>query len=150
MTNTQCGFEFLRFYPKCLQKFANPKCYVILYALLGMLWHTITSYFTGTLSTIQKNFQMSSQNLGKLAILWAHISVKNFPQTFSFSSHFYRLRIRWNHIEPIFNVLRIEKASNSFGFFRYVPDRCSLLPESITSLHERYGIRNEKIHQGVQ
>lgn len=60
----RCGIGC--FYPKWLQILASKKTFVVVYALAGMQQFILSSYFIGTLSTIEKNFNMSSQMSGTI------------------------------------------------------------------------------------
>ncbi|XP_075211114.1 solute carrier organic anion transporter family member 74D-like [Lycorma delicatula] len=60
--DTRCGF--LGWYPKWLQILASTKAYVLIYGLIGMGHFAISSYLTGTITTIEKRFKIPSQTTG--------------------------------------------------------------------------------------
>lgn len=61
--DTVCGVWFFK--PKWLQIFASKKVYVLVYGLLGLNQFMLSSYFNGTLTTMEKRFKFSSQMSGK-------------------------------------------------------------------------------------
>lgn len=61
--NTLCGIGFFK--PKWLQVLASKKVYVIVYGLLGFNQFMLSSYFNGTLTTMEKRFKFSSQMSGR-------------------------------------------------------------------------------------
>ncbi|XP_076338808.1 solute carrier organic anion transporter family member 74D-like [Tachypleus tridentatus] len=63
---TQCGIG--RFKPKWLQKFANPKVYLINFCLLGFTQGAHFTYLIGILSTIEKRFLFESKITGLILI----------------------------------------------------------------------------------
>ncbi|XP_065222460.1 solute carrier organic anion transporter family member 74D-like [Planococcus citri] len=67
-SETRCGFGC--FYPKWLQILASKKTFVVVYAFAGMQQFIIGSYFIGTLSTIEKNYNMSSRMSGIITGIW--------------------------------------------------------------------------------
>lgn len=60
---TTCGFWFFK--GAILQKMANKKMYVALYGLLGCFTGATYAYFNGTITTLEKRFQISSRTTGK-------------------------------------------------------------------------------------
>lgn len=60
---TVCGIGFFK--PKWLQVMASKKIYVIVYGLLGFNQFMLSSYFNGTLTTMEKRFKFSSQMSGR-------------------------------------------------------------------------------------
>ncbi|XP_077488076.1 solute carrier organic anion transporter family member 74D-like [Amblyomma americanum] len=56
------------YYPRFLQRFANPRMFLIVYCLMGILQGAYKTYFVGTLSTIERRFAMSSQTTGIILI----------------------------------------------------------------------------------
>lgn len=60
--NTDCGVWLFK--PKWLQIFASKKVYVFVYGLLGLNQLMLSSYFNGTLTTMEKRFKFSSQMSG--------------------------------------------------------------------------------------
>lgn len=63
---TTCGFG--RFTPRCLQKYADPKVYLFVYSVLGMLQGAYFSYFIGIISTLEKRYAFNSQITGLILI----------------------------------------------------------------------------------
>ncbi|CAB0005693.1 unnamed protein product [Nesidiocoris tenuis] len=63
---TTCGVWFLR--GDFLQRFANQKSYVFLYGLMGLILSAAYSYFNGTITTIEKRFQIPSQTTGIISV----------------------------------------------------------------------------------
>lgn len=61
--DTVCGIWLFK--PKWLQLFASKKVYVIIYGLIGLNQFMVSSYFSGTLTTMEKRFKLSSQMSGK-------------------------------------------------------------------------------------
>ncbi|XP_058831551.1 solute carrier organic anion transporter family member 74D-like isoform X2 [Topomyia yanbarensis] len=64
--DTTCGFWFLK--GKCLQMFANKKAFVFLTGVIGCLVTGSYSYFSGTISTIEKRFKIPSRNTGIISV----------------------------------------------------------------------------------
>ncbi|XP_058465059.1 solute carrier organic anion transporter family member 74D-like [Malaya genurostris] len=60
--DVQCGFWVCR--GKFWQKLASKKLYVLLFGVVGCLFGSTTSYFYGTLTTVEKSIQISSKNAG--------------------------------------------------------------------------------------
>jgi hypothetical protein len=58
-----CGIGSLSF--PFLQKFASKKTYVIVYGLIGSFYLALSTYFVGTISTLEKRFQIPSFYIGK-------------------------------------------------------------------------------------
>lgn len=72
---SRCGLG--GFQPGWLQKFRSSKSYVLVYGLLGMNQFALGSYMVGTLSTVEKQFKISSRTSGEWecdghtwAVLW--------------------------------------------------------------------------------
>ena len=61
--DTQCGFAFCR--PACMQRFANKTYFMVVFSLLAVVQSMGWSYMTGTITTIQKRFKISSQTTGE-------------------------------------------------------------------------------------
>lgn len=59
---TTCGIWFFK--GALLQKMANKKMYVVLYGLLGCFTGATYAYFNGTITTLEKRFQISSRTTG--------------------------------------------------------------------------------------
>lgn len=55
---TRCGVGFLQF--PWMQKLASKKTYVIVYGIIGTAQFALASYFVGTISTMEKRFQIPS------------------------------------------------------------------------------------------
>lgn len=64
--DTVCGFWLFK--PKWLQVFASKKTYVFVYGMLGLIQFMLSSYFNGTLTTMEKRFKFSSQMSGLLNV----------------------------------------------------------------------------------
>ncbi|XP_025194151.1 solute carrier organic anion transporter family member 5A1-like isoform X2 [Melanaphis sacchari] len=77
--DTVCGIWLFR--PKWLQIFASKKVYVIIYGLLGLNQFMLSSYFNGTLTTMEKRFKFSSQTSGIISSTWDLFSVISFMIT---------------------------------------------------------------------
>ncbi|XP_055609413.1 solute carrier organic anion transporter family member 74D-like [Uranotaenia lowii] len=60
--DVQCGFWVCR--GRFWQRLASKKLYVFLFGLVGCLFGSTTSYFYGTLTTVEKSIQISSKNAG--------------------------------------------------------------------------------------
>ncbi|XP_058836202.1 solute carrier organic anion transporter family member 74D-like [Topomyia yanbarensis] len=60
--DVQCGFWVCK--GKFWQKMASKKLYVLLFGIVGCLFGSTTSYFYGTLTTVEKSIQISSKNAG--------------------------------------------------------------------------------------
>lgn len=63
-----------------MQIFASKKVFVIVYAIAGMQQFAMASYSIGTMSTIEKNYKMSSQQSGKVNLLHKSIRYLCFYQ----------------------------------------------------------------------
>lgn len=61
--DTRCGFAFFR--PVCMQRFANKAYFMFVFSLLAVVQSMGWSYMTGTITTIQKRFKISSQTTGE-------------------------------------------------------------------------------------
>lgn len=66
--DTVCGIWLFK--PKWLQVFASKKMYVFIYGLLGLNQFMLSSYFNGTLTTMEKRFKFSSQMSGEFNAQW--------------------------------------------------------------------------------
>ncbi|XP_022244931.1 solute carrier organic anion transporter family member 4C1-like [Limulus polyphemus] len=64
--DVQCGIG--RFKPRWLQRFANPKVYLINFCLLGFTQGAYFTYLIGILSTIEKRFAFESKITGLILI----------------------------------------------------------------------------------
>ncbi|XP_065220372.1 solute carrier organic anion transporter family member 74D-like [Planococcus citri] len=71
LTETKCGIGC--FYPGWLQLLASKKVFVVIYSLAGMQLAMLSSYHVGTLSTVEKNFNMSSRMIGMISAA-SHVS----------------------------------------------------------------------------
>jgi len=58
----QCGIG--AFKPQWIQKFATKKAFMVVFTLLGVIQGMTWSYFTATISTLEKRFKISSQTAG--------------------------------------------------------------------------------------
>ncbi|CRL05057.1 CLUMA_CG018209, isoform A, partial [Clunio marinus] len=65
-TDTSCGIGFLR--SPTLQRFANKKFLVGLYGVLSLVFASAGSYFNGTITTIEKRFEIPSKNIGIISV----------------------------------------------------------------------------------
>ncbi|GIY31412.1 solute carrier organic anion transporter family member 4A1 [Caerostris extrusa] len=61
-----CGIG--RFKPKWMQKFADPKVYLIIFCTVGVLEGAYFTYFVGVLTTLEKRFGFESQLSGIIFI----------------------------------------------------------------------------------
>jgi len=61
-----CGFGFCS--PQWIQQFATKKSFVVVFSLLGVVQGMGWSYFTATISTLEKRFQISSQTAGRIML----------------------------------------------------------------------------------
>ncbi|XP_015911105.1 solute carrier organic anion transporter family member 74D isoform X1 [Parasteatoda tepidariorum] len=61
-----CGLG--RFKPQWLQKFADPKVYLVIFCLVGVLQGAYFTYFVGVLSTLEKRFAFESKISGVILI----------------------------------------------------------------------------------
>ena len=59
--STKCGLFSWR--PQWLQRFATPRAYLTLYALLGIVQGITFSYASSVLSTIEKQFDLKSKEV---------------------------------------------------------------------------------------
>ncbi|GFR12861.1 solute carrier organic anion transporter family member 4A1 [Trichonephila clavata] len=62
----QCGIG--RFKPKWLQRFADPKIYLVIFCIVGVLEGAYFTYFVGILSTLEKRFAFDSKVSGVILI----------------------------------------------------------------------------------
>uniref|UniRef100_A0A182WBM8 Kazal-like domain-containing protein n=1 Tax=Anopheles minimus TaxID=112268 RepID=A0A182WBM8_9DIPT len=60
--DVQCGFWVCR--GPFWQRLASKKLYVLLFGLIGCILNSTTSYFYGTLTTVEKSIQISSRTVG--------------------------------------------------------------------------------------
>lgn len=60
--DTTCGFGFIR--GKWLQKLASKKTFLIVHALSGMIYSASFHYWSGTLTTLEKQYKFSSAQMG--------------------------------------------------------------------------------------
>lgn len=58
-----CGIGSWR--PDWLQKFASKKAFMVVFSLLAIIQSMCWSYFTATITTLEKRFKISSQTAGK-------------------------------------------------------------------------------------
>uniref|UniRef100_A0A8D8WWD8 Solute carrier organic anion transporter family member n=1 Tax=Cacopsylla melanoneura TaxID=428564 RepID=A0A8D8WWD8_9HEMI len=65
---TRCGLG--GFTPNWLQSLRSKKSYVLVYGLLGMNQFCLGSYMVGTLSTMEKQYKISSRTSGILSSAW--------------------------------------------------------------------------------
>ncbi|XP_077302634.1 organic anion transporting polypeptide 33Ea [Arctopsyche grandis] len=61
-TEVQCGVWNFR--PKCLQKFATPRSFMIIYGFLGTVQAMSFIYFVVSLTTMERRFKIPSQTTG--------------------------------------------------------------------------------------
>lgn len=61
-SNLLCGTSF--WHPKWLQKFANPRAFLVVYGFLGTVQAMSYLYFIITLTTIERRFKIPSQTTG--------------------------------------------------------------------------------------
>lgn len=64
--DTQCGFG--SFKPKWLQPCANPKVYLVIFCIIGVIEGAYFTYFVGVLSTLEKRFAFESKVSGIILI----------------------------------------------------------------------------------
>ncbi|GFT22263.1 solute carrier organic anion transporter family member 4A1 [Nephila pilipes] len=64
--DNQCGIG--RFKPKWLQRFADPKIYLVIFCIVGVLEGAYFTYFVGVLSTLEKRFAFDSKVSGVILI----------------------------------------------------------------------------------
>lgn len=65
--DTSCGIWILK--GSLLQKLATQKIFVFLYAISGMFLGSSSSYFSGTITTMEKRFKLPSRTMGKFRLL---------------------------------------------------------------------------------
>lgn len=71
MTNL-CGFKYWQ--PSWIQKFATIKCFVVVYGLLGTIQAMGFVYFSNTMTTVEKRFEIPSAVMGEfISSFWCHI-----------------------------------------------------------------------------
>lgn len=61
-----CGIG--RFKPKWLQRFADPKVYLVLFCIIGVIEGAYFTYFVGVLSTLEKRYAFESKISGIILI----------------------------------------------------------------------------------
>ncbi|KAL5240236.1 hypothetical protein ACI65C_007646 [Semiaphis heraclei] len=88
--NTVCGIWLFK--PKWLQIFASKKVYVLVYGLLGLNQFMLSSYFNGTLTTMEKRFKFSSQMSGIISSTWDLFSLISFMVTSHMAGKGHRTR----------------------------------------------------------
>ncbi|GBL94477.1 Solute carrier organic anion transporter family member 4A1 [Araneus ventricosus] len=62
----QCGIG--KFKPKWLQRFADPKVYLVIFCIVGVLEGAYFSYFVGVLTTLEKRYAFGSKTSGVILI----------------------------------------------------------------------------------
>lgn len=62
----RCGLGC--FSPDWIQQFATKKAFLVVFSLLGVIQGMTWSYFTATITTLEKRFKISSQTAGKSII----------------------------------------------------------------------------------
>lgn len=67
LNKASCGVGYCNF--PFMQKFASKKTYVIVYGLTGSFYLALSTYFVGTISTLEKRFQIPSFYIGKMSII---------------------------------------------------------------------------------
>lgn len=60
--DTICGFGFIR--GKWIQKLASKKTFLFIHSLTGMMFSASFYYFSGTLTTLEKQYKFSSAQMG--------------------------------------------------------------------------------------
>lgn len=59
-----CGLGSYR--PQWLQKFANARTFLIVHSILGAVQGISEAYFSVTLTTLEKQYRIRTQTIGKL------------------------------------------------------------------------------------
>lgn len=62
-----CGFG--GFHPQWMQRFASKKAFMVVFSILAIIQSMCWSYFTATITTLEKRFKISSQTAGKTKII---------------------------------------------------------------------------------
>lgn len=65
-TDTSCGIG--NCHPKCLQRFAHPRYFLLFFSLIGVLQGAYFTYFIGILSTLEKRYSFDSWITGIILI----------------------------------------------------------------------------------
>lgn len=65
-SETTCGIGCIK--GPWLQRFANKKAYVILYGIVGCIYSASYSYFSGTITTLEKRFKIPSRTTGMYSL----------------------------------------------------------------------------------
>lgn len=60
-----CGI--LSWHPNWMTRFANARCYMLVFGLLGTIQETGATYLIVTLTTMEKRFKIPSQTTGNTA-----------------------------------------------------------------------------------
>lgn len=66
VADDQCGIG--RFKPKWMQRFADPKVYLVIFCIVGVLEGAYFTYFVGVLTTLEKRFAFESKISGIILI----------------------------------------------------------------------------------
>ncbi|GBO06013.1 Solute carrier organic anion transporter family member 1C1 [Araneus ventricosus] len=64
--NSRCGI--FNWYPQFLQRFANPRCFLLFFCLIGILQGAYFTYFIGILSTLERRYSFDSGITGIILI----------------------------------------------------------------------------------
>ncbi|VVC39928.1 Organic anion transporter polypeptide OATP,Kazal domain,Major facilitator superfamily domain [Cinara cedri] len=88
--DTVCGIWMFK--PKWLQILSSKKVYVLVYGLLGLNQFMLSAYFNGTLTTIEKRFQFSSQTSGIISSSWDFFALISFLLTSHLAGKGHRTR----------------------------------------------------------
>lgn len=48
-------------------RFANKKCFIFVFGVVGLIFASSHAYYNGTISTMEKRFKISSRNMGFIA-----------------------------------------------------------------------------------
>lgn len=65
---TKCGVSCCT--PNWLQVLASKKSFVVAYTLVLTMLYMINAYFMGTITTVEKNYKMSSKMLGTCVLFY--------------------------------------------------------------------------------
>lgn len=65
--NNQCGA--CHFYPKCLQKFATPRSFLVCFCIKNILQGMIFTYIVGIETSLERHFQFDGKTIGLLLTL---------------------------------------------------------------------------------
>lgn len=66
--DTECGFGIIR--GKWIQKLASKKTFLIFHAFTGMIYGASFHYYSGILTTLEKQFKFSSAQMGYIGSLY--------------------------------------------------------------------------------